>query len=382
MKKLWILTLAMCVTALFCVGALAPQAEETNTEIWNVYSLKEDENYVPIFSFPPSYAYTEAGLRVTPYEKMESYTVQTDHPLRMDEGVYMEIKLDSPVDIGVLVFHLWDQSGMMMSNYHCGSGWQGILQLNVNESQFLMSTFIKEAPSAQANGSVSILGTMKVKAPVAKDGTVTYSLSLEDGVLKINGMVVEGMDKALASMRELRPDGSVYFGVTVNMTGRDAGIPITVTGFGTSRETATVPGSSGAALPETGEASTETVATAPAETDPPREPNTEAPAPSATTPDRETETLPPEPVDTSAPNTAPEEETTFYDPYGDPPDMTTEEYDRPFAEKETETRREINDEAVNDFMGKMEGCTSALSAGAMGLLSVLGAAFVVARKKD
>ena len=381
MKKLWILTLAMCVTALFCVGSLAPQAEESNTEIWNIYSLKEDANGMPQFSTPPGYAYTDEGLRVTPGEKMEAYTVQTEHPFYMDDGMYMEVKLDAAVDIGVLVFHLWDQSGMMMSNYHCGSGWEGVIQLTRDETQFMMSVFITDETSADENGSVNVLGTMKVKAPVAEDGTVTYCLSLEDGVLKINGTVVEGMDKALANMKELRPDGSVYLGVTVNISGLDAAFPLTVTKFGTSRETATVPGSSGT-LPETGEGSTETIATAPAETDPPREPNTEAPAPSVTTPDRETDTLPPEPVDTTAPNTAPEEETTFYDPYGDPPDMTTEEYDRPFAEKETETRREIHDEAVDNFMGKMEGCASVLGAGAIGLVSALGAAFVAARKKD
>ena len=380
MKKLWTLALALCLTALLCAGALAPHAEETDTEIWNIYSLKEDENDIPHFSLPPSYAYTDEGLRVTPYESMTSYTVQTDHAFYMEDGMYLEIKLDAPEDIGVMVFHMWDQSGIMLSNYHCGSGWQGILQLTPDETQFLMSTYIEEAPSTKENGTICILGTMKVKALVAEDGSVTYSMSLKDGVLRVNDTVVVGMDEALAYMKTLRPDGSVYFGVTVNMTGQDEGIPLTVTRFGTSKETASIPGTAGT-LPETGEDATETIATAPAETDPPREPETTVPTPS-TQPDRETETLPPEPVDTPAPDTTPEEETTFYDPYGDPPDMTTEEYDRPFAEKETETRREINDEAVNDFMGKMEGCASALGAGTLGLLSAVGASYVLARKKD
>ena len=74
MKRLWILALALCMTALFCVGTLGLGAEDTNTDIWFVYSMKENDKGSPLFSLPPAYEYTSEGLRVTPHEKMESYT--------------------------------------------------------------------------------------------------------------------------------------------------------------------------------------------------------------------------------------------------------------------------------------------------------------------
>ena len=39
MKRLWILALALCMTALFCVGTLGLRAEQTITDIWFVYSM-------------------------------------------------------------------------------------------------------------------------------------------------------------------------------------------------------------------------------------------------------------------------------------------------------------------------------------------------------
>lgn len=397
MKRLWILALALCMTALFCVGTLGLGAEDTNTDIWFVYSMKENDKGSPLFSLPPAYEYTSEGLRVTPHEKMESYTVQTDRAFCMDDGLYMEIKLDSPEKFGILVFHMWDQSGMMMSNYHCGSGWQCILQLDENTTQYTLSAFLRGVSSDNPDGSIKIFGSAKISAPVSQDGSVNYSLSVKDGGLYINDTAVSGSAEIMKSMREIRPDGTVHFGVTVNMTGQDEGIPLTVTRFGTSKKTATVPGQTGT-LPETGSSSVETAAPDPTETDPPAEDVTTAPAPETkpsggqdtapSEPDRDTvpaepgqDTLPPEPDDDTDPS-APTETETEYDPFGDPPDMTTEKYDPPFAEKETETRREIHDAAVDNLMGKLEGCASSLGMGLTGLVSVLAAAYVCTHKKD
>ena len=393
MKRLWILMLTLCVTALFCVSALGLGAEESNTDVWFVYSMKENEKGRPVFSFPPTYEYTSEGLLITPREQMESYTVQTDRAFSMDDGLYMEIKLKAASEVGMLIFHLWDQSGIMLGNYHCGSGWQGMLMPKDDSSQTAMSAFTWEVSSTADEGKAKIFGTVKFNALVNDDGTMTYCLEIKNGVLMINGTPMIGSQEILGYLREVRPDGCVHLGVTMSMTGRDDGTPITVTRFGTSKETATVPGALGD-LPETGdgsvdtsapdstpteEPSDETTAPAPSETDPPTEHPTDTLPPE--TPPRDEDTLPPEPDSDTDPS-APTETETEYDPYGDPPDMTTEEYDPPFGEKETETRREINDQAVNDFMGKMEGCTSAMGLGITSLASVLAAAYVCIRKKD
>ena len=406
MKRIWILMLALCVTALFCVSTLGLGAEEADTEIWSVYSSHEDASGVPHFGTPPTYAYTPEGLRVTPLDKMESYTVQTDRAYSVDDGLYMEIKLDEPVKTGILIFHLWDQNGLVVNNFHCGSGWQGMVQLEQTSSQFMISVTIQGAKSLKEDGTANILGSMRMATPTADDGSVTYALSIKDGVMRINGSVVVGTEEALKLLKESRPDGSVYVGVSVILNQSLGGHPLTVTRFGTSRETASVPGSN-ADLPQTGETSSGTPApeptvteptvtepavtqpvvteptvtqptvTEPTVTEPTTDVGTEGPVPE-TRPGGDSETNPGEPGQTCGP----EEVTTVYDPYGDPPDMTTEKYDPPFAEKGTETRREIKDDAVDNFMAKLEtGCASALGVGGIGLLSVLAAAYVCARKK-
>ena len=388
MKRLWILLLTLCVSALFCVSTLGLGAEEAKTDIWNVYSLKEDMNGLPHFDIPPNYEYTSEGLRVSPREGMESYTVQSDMAFSLEDGLYMEVKLDSSPKLGVMVFHLWDQSGMMLSNFHCGSGWEGLLQLDPNTSQLVLSAFVRDAKVAQDGGTLSILGTMKVNSPIAEDGSVTYSLTVKDNALYINGTPVVGTEEAIRNLKEIRPDGTFYVGVTVNMTGQDDGIPLTVTRFGLSSDSATVPGMSGE-LPETGPAVVET--TAP--------PSNESEAPTGTKEDTKTptgdETKPTEPEtgpsgsqDTTAagsgqatePTT---EEGTTYDPYGDPPDMTTESYNSPFRETEPTTRREIKDDAVDNFMAKIEAnCASSLGVGSLGIVSVMAAAYVCIRRKE
>ncbi len=385
MKRLWILLLALCTVTLSCVGAVTLGAEEASTEVWSIYSLKEDANGMPYFATAPTYEYTEDGLKVTPVATMDSYTVQTDHAYYLDQGIYMEIKLDKPAVAGVLVFHIWDQNGMMVSNFNCGSGWEGMIQLDQSNSHYMMSAFIQGSTGPDDEGYAGILGSMKVNVPHADDGSVTYALYLKDGILRVNGSVVVGMDEALANLMEKRPDGSVYFGATVLMGEKGGLIPITVARFGTSPETAAVPGVGGE-LPETGEPSIETIAPGPIETDPPEDQETVPPAPGGDPgkPGGETdgETGDKTPNDDTPSETKPGESQS-----GDRPEEdTTDAFDSPYEETERETRKDIQNDKVDDFMNKLEGvtfggCGAALGAGIPGLVSILAAAYVCARKK-
>ena len=369
MKRIWVLFLAFCTVTLSCVCMLAPGATGTDTDIWGVYSMMGDENGNIFFGTAPSFAYTDEGLRVVPFEGIGSYTVQTDHAYSMDDGLYMEIKLDRPAEAGMLVFHLWDQSGFLLSGLNCGSGWQGMLQLNPSESQYMVSTFVHGA-TASEEGQAIVLGSVKLSTPVAEDGSVSYSICLKDGVFQINGRAVTGAEKALAMLREKRDDGSVYLGVSIAMSEMGGQIPITVTRFGTSPEDAAVPGTGGQ-LPETGASDPETIPFAPSETNDPvdreTDPTDPGSKPDGGEPDAPVETAPN--GETGRPGSVDTADGETYDPYGDP-------------ETESETRKEIHNEKVDDFMGKLEGCTSAIGIGAVGFTIVLAAAFLGLHKKD
>ena len=379
MKRLWVLFLALCTAMLSCVGVLIPSAEGANTDIWSVYSLLEDQDGNPYFGTTPAYEYTEEGLRVTPPAEIESYTIQTDHAYRMDDGLYMEIKLDQTVDAGMLVFHIWDQNGVLVNNFRCGSGWQCLIQLDDVESKYAMSALLEGASGIIDDGDVEVLGSMKITASINEDGCAVYSLELKDDVLRVNGNVVVGMEEMLKYMRAVRPDGSVYFGVSVLTGENSAPISMTVTRFGASKNTAFVPGTSGE-LPETGEDSPGTVTPGPAESTPPESDDTaEDPRETASGDDPETDPdgnpVPGETTPDGTPDSGAEEE------------QTTDDFKSPFEETEPETKRTIQNDKVDSFMGKLEQielpqCGASLGGSALGILSLLATAYICARKRE
>jgi hypothetical protein len=378
MKRLWITLFALYTAVFFCVCVPAAGAEEANTEVWSIYALEEDANGVPYFGAPPTYAYTERGLQVTPATAKGSYTIQTDHAYYMDKGIYLEITVDNPDTIGVLFFHIWDQNGVLVNNYNCGSGWECLIQLDKPETKFMISALVQGSDGDDL-GDASILGSMKTEVPVNADGTATYSLELKNDILRINGSVVAGMDEVLAYLRQIRPDGSVYFGVSVVTGDKSEPIPITVTRFGTSKETAFVPGTSGQ-LPETGEISTGITVPDPDVTDP-AEDGSSSLSPE-TTPSGEPVPTP----DVTGPAGGSDGTVQEGTESREPGKETEDDFDSPFEETEPETKKTIQNDKIDKFMDKMEqisaGCGSALGAGSLGIASLLAAACFYARKRD
>jgi hypothetical protein len=209
-------------------------------------------------------------------------------------------------------------------------------------------------------GDVDILGAIKVDAPETSNGGVTYTLEIRNGEIYFNGSAMVGSAEAMDNLKKLRPDGSVYFGVSVNMIAENREIPLTITRFGLSSDTATVPGMAGS-LPDTGNDSLGTVPPAPEETD------------SSTETDKTTEKVTEELAESGADS----------NPTDDSPDITTESSKSPYVETEPSTKKDIDDENVDRFMEKLEkGCGSVMGCGLMSLLSVVAAAYVCSRKKN
>jgi hypothetical protein len=239
--KHWLsLALAVCVLLpLFCVAAVGAEADQINT--WSVYVMEETENGLPVFKDPPAYECTEKGLSVAPSKGLSGFTVQSDVPYSLDEGFFLEVEVEDILLESVLMLHLWNQSGVLIGNYNCGSGWYGMIAVDKTGNDYMMSLTVTEA-SGQSDGTMDILGSMKVKTSI-NDQSGTYTLAVSDGVLRVNGSVVSGMDQAIAFLREKCRDEKVYVGVSL-MDMQDVGqLPaLTVTRFGKDEATATVPG--------------------------------------------------------------------------------------------------------------------------------------------
>jgi hypothetical protein len=112
------------------------------------------------------------------------------------------------------------------------------------------------------------------------------------------------------------------------------------------------------------------------ETDPPADKETDASAPD-TNPDGNVT----KPAD-SEPTTHPSEGANTVEPE----EETTDNFNSPYEETEPETRKDIQNEAVDNFMEKLEkvnlpGCGSVVSAGCLGMITLLAAAYVGLRKK-
>ncbi len=261
--------MALLVAVLLTVGSVTVSAHAEPAREWGVYRMAENESGVPIFKTPPAYTYTENGLRVTPSEGMDSYTVQSEQVCSLNDGFFMELELDNIALSNMLLLHIWDQSGVMIGNLHCGSGWYCLIVVDKNGNDYMMSLRLWEYTDTLAGGS-EILGTMAVKTNIT-DGAGLYSLTVADGALRLNGSMVPGSEDAIQYLKEVSPSGDVYVGMTLMAT--DVGQPLsamTMTRFGRDEATATIVGTD--VIPETAPPSAETA---------PDEPDSEGPAASS-----------------------------------------------------------------------------------------------------
>jgi hypothetical protein len=262
--KRWI-ALVLSVITLLAACAFSALAEESDTLDWSVSAMEENKNGVPIFKDPPAHSYTKRGLRVTPAKGMDSYTVQLDTPVSLEDGIYLELELENVTLGNTLMIHLWDQNGVLIGNYNCGSGWYAMISVNANGNDYMMS-LNAQAVEGTSPGWTDILGSMRVTTEV-NGRTGRYSLSVADGIVRLNGSAVPGLDEALDHLAKKASDGKVYVGVSVMSF--DEGVStssMVLTRFGKDEASATVPGTN--TVPGTTPSETEPTGTDPEEMNP------------------------------------------------------------------------------------------------------------------
>lgn len=239
--KRWIALALSVITVLLAACAFSASAEESETAVWSVYAMEETQNGFPVFKDPPAHSYTKRGLRVTPAKKMTSYTVQLDTPISLDEGLYLELELEDVTLENMLTIHLWDQSGVLIGNYNCGSGWYTMISVSEDGDDYMMSLTVGAAQGSSL-GWTDILGSMKVNTEL-KGNVGRYSLSVIDGILRLNGAAVPGLDEALDYLAKTTGDGKVYVGVSIMSFGEGSTTSaMTLTRFGKDEASATIPG--------------------------------------------------------------------------------------------------------------------------------------------
>lgn len=361
MKRCLSLILAVCAVLLLSVTVLTAGAADQYAHDWSVYVMEDNSGGIPGFKAPPEYAYGESGLRITPSADMDSYTVQSDNAYLLDDGFFLEIEVTDITYENVLIFHLWDQSGVLIGNYNCGSGWYGMIAIDGAGNDYMMS-LLMEAASSSKSGGTEILGSMKVNTSSKADGTGRYTLSLTDGSLRINGSIIPGMEDALKFLHAKNPDGNAYIGVSIMTADEHETLSgMTVTRFGKTEVVATIPGTD--IIPET------------------QAPDTETQEPDAGETTAVTDVGTDKPV--SPPDTDPEDSTV---PGGsDDPEETTGQgvtiVTRPADEgEESETQSTID--RLKDVYGQANtACQATMSASGLLCVVIMAGGYLGLRKK-
>lgn len=271
--KRFLSILCWICAAVILMTAVA-SAESGKTDVWSTYFLKENDKGFPVIGAPPVATYTDRGLEVAAAAGELGYTVQTATAFSLEDGLYLELLVEDPANAGVMVIHFWDQNGILVPNYHCGSGWYGMIATSESGSSYMMHVNVGCISEENPDGLTEVLGNLAFEAPKNEDGALVFSVSLKDGILRVNNKIVSGVEDMLEYLYKIRPDGCVYLGVSMNGTGEESAVsPMVVTRFGVDKDTASIPGTDGL-IPETGDPSITSPEFPPAEEPPVDDPST------------------------------------------------------------------------------------------------------------
>lgn len=242
--KLWsgLLAAVLALSALASMMIPAAADAPVTGDIWSVYTLTEDDKGLPSYGVIPNYRYTDDGLFVEPVVSKD-FTVQTDHAYSLSEGLFMEIRVEDPETFrnhNQLVFHLWDQTGVIVGYDRAGSGFYGLISA-VSGEHYLICMGIGEKVGNEDATSV-LFGAVKVQPRYTSDGALVYTMSVRDGGVFFNGEKLDMSAKILAFLKSVDPDGAMHAGATVCCREGDPSSAVTLTRFGRKESTAAIPG--------------------------------------------------------------------------------------------------------------------------------------------
>lgn len=242
-RKLTVCVLAaiLCVLAV-SVWALPASADApTSGDIWSIYNLELGANDMPIYGKVPAHSYTAEGLRIVPNGETE-FTVQTEYAYSLDDGFFMEIHVEDAALFDAnnqLVFHLWDQMGMIVGYTHSGSGYYALVSPG-SDNHYVVGMVTQEGKGDQ-DGDTSVAGAIRVPATATSDGKYVFTISASKGVVSVNGKTISKNHEVVDFLQSEGEGGKVYVGFTMISLNQAPLSAVTITRFGANESTATVP---------------------------------------------------------------------------------------------------------------------------------------------
>lgn len=217
----------------------------------------EEEAYTPA----PGYEYTDEGLHmISPdFTNCLPYgTIQTKDTVDIDDGVYMEVRVDNFSYGGEdgttdnwISFSIWNSQKISQGNTSdYGEGWLSLNRGSNGNSDAgaLAQSWISGAPSTW-----TLVSSPAIDPQLDEEGREIFTLEVtksgEDYTIRICGIVVSTSEVS-EHLKKLNPDGQFYIGISFH-SGVTGGVAeATVLKFGTSKDTAETPFGQDSAEPE------------------------------------------------------------------------------------------------------------------------------------
>ena len=253
MKKILstLLVAAMLLSMVIIVSVPATAADGE----WTTYGPASEsaKDYSGDPTSVPGYEYTADGLHVIPAnwdEQVVYGTVQTKKPVSIDDGLYLEFRVDEFDGMGFdnwFSITIWDSANVEPGQTIYGSGVMTLNRIGYDEEtekyyfgsvDWYTDGFTSKGQTCEKDDKDA-----NIKKYLNDDGTFTMTLEIkiEGGAYKtyINGAAApESVNEYIASKFE---DGEAYIGVTYRHGNTGGTVDMTITKFGTSKDDAITP---------------------------------------------------------------------------------------------------------------------------------------------
>ena len=223
------------------------------------YPAPGEDTTGKVYKPEAGYEYTEEGFTVIPADYTDStpfMTVQTKEPQPIQEGVYMEFRVDDycyngpehNIDSWICI-SITNQPKVTPGAPAYGGGWMCLIRGNGGGADAKA-----ESCNTVENVSFQNLGASTVTPGLDSEGRELYtfeaSYNNSQYTFKLNGVTLNGMPQISGNLKNLDPKGNFYVGVTLYSSMKDGTAALSILNYGTSKSTATPPQGSDTKDPE------------------------------------------------------------------------------------------------------------------------------------
>jgi len=263
MKK--ILAMLVILSMLVSMAVVVPQAADIPGD-WTTYRAASEypENSDKPQKPEAGYKYTEEGFTVIPADYTDStpfMTVQSKEPQLVQEGIYMEFRVDDYAYNGPdhntdswICISITNKPKVVPGSTAYGGGWLCLIRGNGGGADAAVESWNTVEDNESSKGNFQKLGAASVTPELDNNGCehytfeATYNGSAYN--FKVNGVSMPGMAVATANLKKLDPNGEFYVGVTLYSSLKDGTAAMTILDYGTDKAHANPPTGSDSKEPE------------------------------------------------------------------------------------------------------------------------------------